>query len=126
MRIPEKVERNEAVIAMRERGETYRAIANQFGISIPGARQICVRAEKRKRLEHDELAVALRSAAESLGKSEWHSTRVYECLRRNWVKNLAKLRETPDSELMNMSGFGVGSLEIVRKARGLGDDNAGR
>lgn len=116
----EKVERNAAMIAMRRRGETYKAIGNQFGTSPQAARFVCMRDERRKKRERDELLLAIRAAAGKLGLGDdWHAMRVYECLRRNGIRSVPDLQGTPDAELMNMRGFGKVSLEIARAVEGV-------
>lgn len=116
----EKVERNAAMIAMRRRGETYKAIGNQFGTSPQTVRYVCMRDERRRERERDELSQAIRAAAGKLGLGEWHATRVYECLRRNGIRSVSDLQGTPDAELMNMRSFGKVSLEIARAVEEVG------
>jgi DNA-directed RNA polymerase alpha subunit len=130
--------RNEAIVAARNRGRTYRDIGLEHGITKERVRQILCRAERaaaaRERQarwlaseEHRRIEEECRRIEEEVRAtvSEFPidklelTVRAWNCLRNDDCLTVGELLTRTESDLMRIRNFGRKSLRDVRNALAL-------
>ena len=126
-----KPQRNADILALRDKGYTFDAIANKYDISRQRVRQICIK-EERKRKAISEMQNAkfnsfpafyacLLKAVSFVEVDNGCAIRVYNCLNRAGIiqemcENHTTLDEYDDLYLLSIRNFGPNSLALARQA----------
>lgn len=130
--IEKKTARNSSICRDREKGMTYRAIADKHGISIVRAREIYEAYKQQAEFKQgNELYSAIADAASILNVNETLSMRLYNVLNRHGVNNVDGLLSVSLQELFNWRNAGRDCValcaiaqEIAFRRRVQGGDDA--
>lgn len=126
-----KPERNTAIFKMRNEGCTLEEIAKKFNITKERVRQIYLREERRKNAYailkkkeetgYSDFYKCMIDAAKELNINEAMVVKSYKCLLRARIvqeldKDYMALDYYTDSDLLNIRGIGIISVDLIRKA----------
>lgn len=94
-------ERNQEIYNMRENGSTYKVIAQQYGISIERARQICLFVKNQNK---DELASDLYKLIVD-EKNHTFTVGLFNSLKRAGINTISDLKDNINDINENPEGY---------------------
>ena len=126
-----KPERNAAIFQMKNEGHTLEEIGKKFNITKERVRQIYLREERRRntyailkkkeQTGYSRFYNCMIDAAKDLSINEAVAIKAYRCLSRARIiqeldKDHTALDYYTDSDLLNIRGIGIASVDLIRKA----------